>query len=81
MKLEKIIESDFSVIKNADEEEIIKKQGVLFVNKLDCIELFEEIEKLSSYEINQDMNPSKVAYNLSTINVIVNNYLKSIKNN
>jgi hypothetical protein len=81
--VKKIKEVKYSTEKklNADEEEIIKQQGVLFFNKHDYIELFEEIEKLSSYEINQEMNPSKVAYNLSTINAIVNNYLKSIKNN
>lgn len=42
----------------------------------DYIELFKEIGRISSYELNEDMNPSKVAYNLSTINAIVSNYLK-----
>ena len=42
----------------------------------DYIELFKEIKKLSSYELNEDMNPSNVAYNLSTINAMVSNYLK-----
>jgi len=61
---------------------VIAIKKILNVNcDIKVVDLFEEIQTLSSYELNQDMNPSKVAYNLSTINAIVNNYLKIIKNN
>lgn len=46
----------------------------------DYIKLFKEIALISSYELNKDMNPSKIAYNLGKINSLATNYLENIEN-
>ncbi len=67
MKIEKITPKDAKYSKN---------------NKAntDYIKLFKEIALISSYELNKDMNPSKIAYNLGKINSLATNYLENIEN-